>query len=225
MVFYILDVHMSNIHVLPKYIDNCNLIIYNKLKNKNKEVMLMITTDAYVSTLFSIIIATITAICKEKNKKLVVLLASLIPILTIIYKYDADISYTEYFFSEFVFLPFSKRTFAELPSKELTSIIVSSFGINLLSYYMLRFKIEGDFLNIKFNKKYLIITIVISFVISSCLHILLYDLISHKLFILINNEMLSYFLSGGLIYFIAAFEAWLLYSLNLYLSFKKLKSK
>ena len=189
----------------------------------------MISRDTYISTLITIIMAALFEILKKGKTKIVVPLVTfiLMLILTIIYKCDADTSYIVNLCSKFMILPFSKRAFTDLPNDEIISILVYSLLINLLSYYFLIFNLkEGkDFYDIQLRKKYLIITIAISFVITLYLHILLIDLTIYKLFAVINNDMLTYFLYGVLLFSISFFEAWLLSNLNFYLSFKTSKSK
>ena len=185
----------------------------------------MIDTNDYIGYLIAIITAAVFEIFKKKNP--LVLSSVLIIILTIIYKFNIITSHIASLFSNYTLFLFNDFMLTELKLNKFFLIILSSIIMHLLVYDSLKYECEMEeaFRKIKFNKKYLFFSILFSFFITIYLNTLSSYLIINKLYFVINNKYIITFIYGFLLGFIIFFETWILFRINLYLSFKKTKHK
>lgn len=184
----------------------------------------MISTDAYVSVLFEIILTMSFQFFKSKKKRIVYLCISLILIisLTIIYTFKDEDSYILFLISEYIFLPIKTKIPTELNNNDTVLLILLTFGTQLFSYFNLIYKCKKEYLETKLNIKYLIITILISLVISSYLRIWILYFVIQKSFLTIYLTVYIYTI---LLVIISTAETEILINLYFRLSAKASKSK
>lgn len=181
----------------------------------------MISTDAYIGSIISIILTTLFEIFKRKTRVLPFISLAMIILLTVIYKLDVTTVNIVFFINNF--FPLNVPLPIELQKKGLISLFVIAQFFHLMGYYFLisRCKMEEEFNNFHFNKKILTISLFISYFIFTYLQVLLFYFMLQKFYSHPINESLIYFICGMSLYVIISLEARILYYINLYLSFKQ----